>query len=90
MKKFLGICSLLFAIVACALFGGLHVGTACPADAKDFANHVAQQGHIAEFGGAGNFYGFLNAIANGGTQIAVYGDAVRTIIAVTSSQYGLG
>ncbi len=90
MKKFLGICSLLFAIVACALFGGLHVGTACPADAKDFASHVAQQGHIAEFGGIDKFAGFLSGIADGTSQIAVYGDAVRTVVAITSSQYGSG
>lgn len=86
MKKFFIIGAIVL-VIACS-FLGLHVGTACPADAKEFAKHAEEQGHVAEFGGADNFAGFLNLIADGSAQIAVYGDITRTIIAVTSSQYG--
>lgn len=77
-------------LFVCALFGGLHVGTACPSDAKDFAAHIKQQGHLEEWGGIENAVKFLQGIADGTSEFRVYGDGVKTIIAVSRGPAGSG
>lgn len=43
MKKFFLLVLTIGVLVVCAMFGGLHIGTPCAADAKDFATHIGDQ-----------------------------------------------
>lgn len=90
MKKFFLLVLTIGVLVVCAMFGGLHIGTPCAADAKDFATHIGETGsnHLPEFGGAQGAIDFLNKVAAGQIAVNVYGDEALTMVAASSSPYG--
>ncbi len=89
MKKlFLTVISIVAVLVM--LFFGVHIGTPCPSDARDFANHMetGSNNHLPEFGGVNGAIDFLNKVASGEIPVRIWGDDSVTFVAATSSPYG--